>query len=163
LSKQLVTIRADLPLTLDLDRLQLERPDRARLRELFLDLEFHTLVRDFAPDEEEQAAGERMPTDYRLLDTAEAVHEVVRRIRAQGFFAVDPETSSTDPMRAELCGISLSLQPGEGFYLPFRHRLPAPAQGDLLGGGGDPSPEARKQAGPKNLPDLHSPEMRELI
>ncbi|HEX6751400.1 MAG TPA: DNA polymerase I [Longimicrobium sp.] len=164
LSKQLVTIRTDLPLTLDLDGLRLEKPDRARLRELFLDLEFHTLVRDYAaPDEEEKAAGERMPTDYRLLDTPEAVREVVRRIREQGYVAVDTETSSTDPMRAELCGISLSLKPGEAFYLPFRHRLPAPAQGDLLGGGGDPSPEARKQAGPKNLPDLHGAEMRELI
>ncbi|HEX8906903.1 MAG TPA: DNA polymerase, partial [Longimicrobiaceae bacterium] len=164
LSKQLVTIRTDLPVPLDLDGLRLEKPDRARLRELFLELEFHSLVRDYAaPGEEEKAAGERMPTDYKLVDSAETVAGLVRRIRAQGFVAVDTETSSTDPMRAELCGISLSLKPGEAFYLPFRHRLPAPAQGDLLGGEGDPSPEARKQGGPKNLPALHSPEMRELI
>ena len=164
LSKRLVTIHTDLPVELDLERLRLEKPDRARLRELFLELEFHSLVRDYAaPGDEEKAAGERMPTEYHLLDSHEAVHALVRRIREQGFVAVDTETSSTDPMRAELCGISLSLKPGEAFYLPFRHRLPAPAQGDLLGGGGDPSPEARKQEGPKNLPGLDSAEMRELI
>ncbi|MBV9110112.1 MAG: DNA polymerase I, partial [Gemmatimonadetes bacterium] len=165
LSKQLVTIRTDLALELDLDRLKLEKPDRRALRDLFLELEFHTLVRDYgAPDEEEQASSrERMPTDYHLLDTPDAVRDVVRRIREQGFVSVDTETSSTDPMRAELCGISLSLKPGEAFYLPFRHRMPAPAQGDLLGGEGDPSPENRRRQGPKNLPALHAPEMRELI
>jgi len=166
LSKRLVTIHDDLPVPLDLEKLRLQSPDRARLRELFLELEFNSLVRDFAPDEEEKAAKERMPTDYHLLSTVDEVREVVRRAREQGFFAVDTETSSTDPMRAELCGISLSLKEGEAFYIPFRHRLPAPAQGDLLGGEGDPSPEARKAGGPKNLPDLHSAEMaffRELL
>ncbi|HEX8694742.1 MAG TPA: DNA polymerase I [Longimicrobium sp.] len=162
LSKQLVTIRTDLPLELDLESMQLQQPDRARLRELFLELEFHTLIRDYAAPEEEKQR-ERMPTDYKLLDSPAQVLEVVRRAREQGFFSVDTETSSTDPMRAELCGISLALKEGEAFYLPFRHRLPSPAQGDLLGGAGDPSPESRKQQGPKNLPALESPEMRELV
>jgi len=165
LSKQLVTIRTDLPVPLDLESLCIEKPDRKALRELFLDLEFHTLIRDFAPDEEEKAAtaAARMPTDYRLVDTPEGVRDLVRRVRERGFMSVDTETSSTDPMRAELCGISIALEPGAAFYLPFRHRLPAPAQGDLLGGEGDPSPEARRGQGPRNLPDLHSAELRPLV
>jgi DNA polymerase-1 len=165
LSKQLVTIRTDLPVPLDTDALKLGSPDRPRLRELFLGLEFNSLVRDYAPDEAEKPASERMPTEYHLVDTPEAVHALVARIRAQGWLAVDTETSSTDPMRAELCGISISLRPGEAFYLPFRHRLPRPAQGDLLGGEGDPSPEARRGAAPepKNLPPLESDELRELV
>ncbi|HEU4562691.1 MAG TPA: DNA polymerase I [Longimicrobium sp.] len=165
LSKQLVTIRADLPLQLDLDVLKVGRPDRPRLRELFLDLEFNSLARDFAPDEEERASKERMPTEYHLVDDPASLASLIGRIRAQGWVAVDTETSSTDPMRAELCGISLSLKPGEAFYLPFRHRAPRPAQGDLLGGEGDPSPEHRRGAAPepKNLPPLDSPELRELV
>jgi DNA polymerase-1 len=165
LSKKLVTIDTNLAIELDLDALRIEKPDRPRLRELFLDLEFHSLVRDFAPDEEEKEAKaqERMPTDYVLLDDPRKVGDVVRRVRAQGFVSVDTETSSQDPMRAELCGISLALKPGEAFYLPFRHRLPAPAQGDLLGGAGDPSPESRRAQGPKNLPALDAPEMAELV
>ena len=166
LSKQLVTIRCDLPLPLDLEALKVGRPDRPRLRELFIELEFGTLARDYAPDEEEKAASrERVPTEYHLVDTPAGVHALVRRIREQGWVAVDTETSSTDPMRAELCGISLSLKPGEAFYLPFRHRLPTPDQGDLLGGAGDPSPEHRKGAAPEpqNLPPLDSPELQELV
>jgi DNA polymerase-1 len=166
LSKRLVTILTDLPVPLDLESLCIEKPDRRALRELFLDLEFHSLVRDYAaPDEEEQAAAakERAPTDYKLVDTVDGVRDLVRRARAQGHVSLGAETSSRDAMRAELCGISLALEPGAAFYLPFRHRLPAPAQGDLLGGGGDPSPEARKGEGPRNLPPLDADAMRPLV
>ncbi len=51
LSKDLVTIRTDLPLTLDLDRVRVQQPDAARLRTIFVELEFHTLARDLiVPD-----------------------------------------------------------------------------------------------------------------
>src|SRR3954470_16243134 len=45
LSKELVTIREDLPLTLELDSMRVQAPDTARLRQLFVELEFHTLAR----------------------------------------------------------------------------------------------------------------------
>ncbi|HKP76205.1 MAG TPA: DNA polymerase I [Longimicrobiaceae bacterium] len=165
LSKRLVTILCDLPVELDLDALRLGKPDRAALRELFLDLEFHTLIRDYAaPDEEEVAqTRERMPTDYRVVDTPEGVRDLVQRARERGVVSIAVETSGRDAMRAELCGIALALEPGAAFYLPFGHRLPAPAQGDLLGGAGDPSPEARKAQGPKNLPALDSDSLRPLV
>src|SRR5690606_17654255 len=53
LSKQLVTIGTDLPIELNLEALQREEPDRDRLREIFLDLEFHSLVREYAAPEPE--------------------------------------------------------------------------------------------------------------
>lgn len=165
LSKKLVTILDDLPVPLDLEALRLARPDRAALRELFLDLEFHTLIRDYAaPDEEEVAARkERAPTDYRVVDTPEGVADLVRRARERGVISIGVETDNRLAMRAELCGISLSLEPGSASYLPFRHRLPAPAQGDLLGGFGDPSPDQKKGSGPRNLPSLDSDPMRPLV
>lgn len=165
LSKKLVTILDDLPVPLDLEALRLARPDRAALRELFLDLEFHTLIRDYAaPDEEEVAARkERAPTDYRVVDTPEGVADLVRRARERGVISIGVETDNRLAMRAELCGISLSLEPGSASYLPFRHRLPAPAQGDLLGGFGDPSPDRKKGSGPRNLPSLDSDPMRPLM
>src|SRR4029077_7331923 len=46
LSKELVTIREDLPITLDLDALRLGTPDYSRLRSLYVELEFHTLARN---------------------------------------------------------------------------------------------------------------------
>ncbi|HEU0054793.1 MAG TPA: DNA polymerase, partial [Longimicrobium sp.] len=162
LSKQLVTIRTDLPVELDLDALRLNDPDRDRLRELFLELEFHSLVREYAAPEPEKVAERRLETNYKLVTSVKEVRELVATIRANGRFAVDTETSSTDPMRAELCGISLATAAGDAFYLPIAHRHPVGDQGDLLGGAGDPSPGAAKKPVP-NLPPLLSDEMRPLV
>jgi DNA polymerase I len=158
LSKKLVTIRDDVPVELDLDALRLEGPDRTRLKELFLELEFHTLVRDYGAPAEAEAETERLPTTYTLVETAEQLREIVARVREAGRVAVDTETSDTDPMRAELCGISLSIRETEAFYVPLRHRRPSPPQGDLL-------PDDPALAGPPvaNLPPLHDEAMRPLL
>ncbi len=53
LSKQLVTIRTDVPVVVDLEGMRRREPDRERLRDLFLELEFFTLLREFAPERPE--------------------------------------------------------------------------------------------------------------
>jgi DNA polymerase I len=136
LSKQLVTIHRDLPVALDLEALQRTEPDRERLKRIFLDLEFHSLVRDHAAPATETA--ERRAASYELVRGAEQVGELVDRIRALGHVSVDTETSSSDPMRAELVGISFALQAGQAYYLPFTHRAGARseergASGSLFG------------------------------
>src|SRR5690606_8741670 len=110
LSKRLVTIGTDLPIELDLHSLRREEPDRDRLRELFLDLEFHSLVRDYAAPEPE--AREREVT-YGLVQNAGEVVKLVRRIRELGRVSLETETSGADPMGAEFVGISFAIQPGE--------------------------------------------------
>ncbi|MBW3571685.1 MAG: DNA polymerase I [Gemmatimonadetes bacterium] len=169
LSKRLVTIREDLPVDLDLEALRCREPDRARLKDLFFDLEFHSLIRDFAGvvppggEAEEARPANRLEAEYVLLSTVEQVRDVVRRARAAGRFAVDTETSDTDPMRATLCGISIGIDVGTAYYLPFRHRTRGPDQGELLGDltpvVGD-GPDCEVVA---NLPDLHSEPMRPLL
>jgi DNA polymerase I len=148
LSKSLVTIRTDLPFALDLDDLECGPPNRERLKELFLELEFHSLVRDYGAPE--PAKVEARPTTYRTLDDPREVAALVERIRAQGSFAVDTETTNLDPMRAELVGIAIALQPYEAFYLPFRHCAPA---GELL--------EEPKEV--RNLPEPLSEPLRPLV
>jgi DNA polymerase I len=129
LSKELVTIRLDAPVDLDLGTLRREPPDRARLRELFLDLEFHTLAREYAPEEPE--AGEDAPGPapeeraYGTIARPEELAPVLERLRSAGAVAVDTETTSIDPMRARLVGVSLSAEPGRAWYLPFGHVPPA--------------------------------------
>jgi len=149
LSRNLVTIRTDLPVPLDLDELRCGPPNRERLREIFLELEFHSLVRDHgAPENQDKQPKE---TEYHTLLEPSEVADLVRRIREQGSFAVDTETTSLDPMRADLVGIAISLRPGQAYYLPFRHCRP---QGELLDEGGE---EVR------NLPVILSEEMRPLV
>ncbi|HEY0154636.1 MAG TPA: DNA polymerase I [Longimicrobium sp.] len=154
LSKQLVTIRRDLPVELDVEALRRKEPDRPALKELMLALEFHTLVRDWAGPAPEVAEAPRRVADYRLVQDVGELHALVDDIRAAGRVSVDTETSSTDPMRAELAGISFSLAAGEGFYLPFGHRTRS--QGELEVG--DVPPETVR-----NLPPLHSDEVEPLV
>ena len=143
LSKRLVTIRDDLDVTLDLERLRMGAPDHGRLKELFVELEFHSLVREHAaaaaaaPPEEAVAAG--AGPRYVTVDTVEGVRDLVRRARAEGRIAVDTETvidpaspSKVDPLRSSLVSISIALAQGDAFYLPFAHRSREEAQGTLL-------------------------------
>ena len=156
LSKQLVTIREDLPITLDLDALAVREPDRSRLKEIFVELEFHQLAREAAqgttgPAAEVPAAAtaSRKPAHrYETVDSLDALRRVVDKARAAGSIAVDTETVidagspvKVDPLRAKLVAISMALAPGEAYYFPLAHRERGVAQGDLmLDASGDRSP-----------------------
>ena len=127
LSKTLVTIRTDLEVPLDLERLRCGPADRERLKDIFIALEFHSLVRDHAAPEAKPK--ERGETDYRVLYEADEVFALVDSARRQGYFSIDVETNSLDPLRGDAVGIAIALRPGEAFYLPIGH---IPLDGELL-------------------------------
>jgi len=128
LSRRLVTILTDLPVELDLDAIRLQEPDHAALRDLFVELEFRRLAEVHAERAMELGVGQEEPGPpavYRLVEDAAGLAELVGRIRAQGWFSLDTETTSLDPVRADLVGISISLKEGEAFYLPMAHCAPS--------------------------------------
>jgi DNA polymerase-1 len=156
LSKELVTIREDLPLTLELDTMRVREPDTARLRQLFVELEFHTLARSIADTAaaivavaplgapEPVAETTRPTTHYTTIDTIPALERMIARARKAPYIAIDTETviepdspQKVDPLRSILVALSVAVGPGEAFYLPLRHRAHQPAQGDLLLGDAD--------------------------
>src|SRR6478672_7632366 len=138
LSKELVTIRDDLPVTLDLEGLRIKTPDHQRLRDLFIELEFHVLARDIvvqAPVEEKP----KKESKYITVDNLELVAEAVARARSAGVVSLDTEAlpnpdspQLTDPLRSSLISISIGIGAGEAYYFPFQHRLPRNVQGELL-------------------------------
>jgi DNA polymerase I len=138
LSKELVTIRDDLPVPLDLEALKVKKPDFARLRDLFLELEFHSLAKDIvgqAPVEQKQTK----QVSYVTVDTIEGVHRAVARARQAQAIALDTETQVNrdspqlgDPLRSSLVSISIAIDEGEAYYFPFRHTLRQAGQGELL-------------------------------
>jgi DNA polymerase-1 len=152
LSQELVTIRRDLPVPLELEAWRVQEPDRPRLRELFVELEFRTLIDRFTDAQEGPVAPDGGEVRYRAITDASEVAPLVAAIREAGLVAVDTETTSVEPMRASLVGISLSWATGEGVYLPLAHVAP-PA--DLLDGGGE--------GPPPNLPGLSDPAMAPLV
>ncbi len=164
LSRRLVTIQTDVPIELDLESLRVQEPDRERLRKLFVELEFRRLAEKFTgpgplPRGEEGGAGPgearespvEEPVSYILVERVQEVVALAERIREAGEVSVDTETTSQEATRANLVGISLSLEAGEAFYIPLGHRR----AGELaLDDGGD--------GAPANLPPLTSPEMQPL-
>ncbi|HEX5435674.1 MAG TPA: DNA polymerase I [Gemmatimonadaceae bacterium] len=137
LSKELVTIRDDLPVRLDLDALALEEPDHVRLKELFVELEFHTLAKEHMVEAPTETAAPALR--YRTVDTVDAMRTVVAKARQAPYIAVDTETvieagspQLIDPLRSTLVAVSMALAPGEAYYFPLRHQRHHPAQGELL-------------------------------
>lgn len=155
LSKRLVTIRRDLPVSLDLQLLRRSEPDREILKEIFFELEFRTLSREYGAPAAEEAAG--VAVRDTLVSSPSEVAELVARIRARGGVSLDTETSHLDPTRADLIGVALALDPGEACYLPLAHRRQRPDQAEL----GGVAPEDQENAIP-NLPPLTATGMAPL-
>jgi DNA polymerase-1 len=152
LSKELVTIRDDLPIELDVEALRVRPPDRAQLRDLFIELEFHSLAKAFAdslPDGSaattdlsapEAPAGVQAPAiRYTTVDTIEAMDAVLAKARQAPWIAIDTETlvdpagpQKVDPLRSNLISLAIAVGPGEAYYFPLRHRRRSAAQGDFL-------------------------------
>ena len=148
LSKELVTIRDNLSVVFDPDATRLREPDYARLRDLYVDLEFHSLAKNIAallaqePAQPMQAISPEVTpkkAEYSVVDTVERLQEVVERARSAGVIALDSETVvdadtplQVDPLRSTLVSIAIAVAPGEAYYLPFRHTEWQSAQGELM-------------------------------
>ncbi len=66
--------------------------------------------------------------DYKLVDEAEELFKIVDEALKQGLAAYDCETTSEDPLNAEVCGFSLALKEGEAYYFPLK--APSPELGE---------------------------------
>ena len=128
-SLEMATIVDNIPVTLDLDACRAADYDPERVLTLFRELEFNSLLNRLPPiggavaapsrpSEPEQPAE---PVDYQVVDTIEALDDVVHLIRRHGRVSFDTETTGLDPMRAGLVGISLAVQPRQAFYIPVGH------------------------------------------
>ena len=165
LSKQLVTIRADVPVSLDLESLRVREPNKARLRDLLVELEFHTLARqiDVPESEEGAAAGAESalsiaaprktgPRNYKTVASVAELTTVVAKARAaKNGIAVVIETTidadapnPRDPLRASIVGISIAVAPGEAYYVPFGHKPFTPPQTMLELTSEEPEPKKTK-------------------
>jgi DNA polymerase I len=142
LSRDLATIRTDLKITLDLDLSRTDRINIPDVEEIFRQLEFRTLIARLHTSlagssqveasggqlslfgEQVKRIGEPPPVEMkvRLVNTIEALNELKQRLEKAEAIALDTETTSTDPVRAGLVGISLAVEPGEGFYIPVGHQ-----------------------------------------
>lgn len=116
-SRELVTVKTDVALDIGPGDCHRKTPEREHLIEVFDALQFHAMLDELLPAQD-NAEDKR---DYRLILTEEQLQEALREMRAAGVFAVDTETTSIDPIRADLVGVSLSCLDGVAYYIPVGH------------------------------------------
>jgi DNA polymerase-1 len=120
--RDLVTVRRDAPVDLDLAALKTIGPDREATHRLFQELEFVKLVDEFAPAAEGSLV-------HSTITTIAGLDAALAACRADGVLSIDTETTSPDPMRASLVGVSLCGRPAVAAYVPVGHAyLGAPPQ-----------------------------------
>jgi DNA polymerase-1 len=188
ISKKLVTIRYDVPIVMDLEAYRVKPPDLTRLRQLFMELEFTSLLK-MAEVGPATMIAVQDTVNYTLVDDISLLEILIQRLQVLGSFSIATECvcepsspNESDPLRSRLVGVAISVGVGEAFYLPFAHRTTRPHQGDLLDAT-DPdradipsrsSPRARASqaarsleedlnAPPRNLPALTSEALHALV
>lgn len=145
-SKFLATIKTDVPINLNMEELKREEPDEEELRKIFEELEFRTLLDRVLKNEKKTvasptptqgnlfdlfAAGNAEETknsnlmrlddlkyDYQLLDTEEKIDVFLQNILTKNIFSLDTETTGTDPISAQLVGMSFSYAENQAVYVP---------------------------------------------
>lgn len=144
MSKFLATIRTNVPMQLDLDELKVEQPDETKLRAIFEELEFKTLINKFLnkgeskpktdnnqldlfaenttneSDEPKNAKFESIKTtqhEYKLVENEEELRQLCDFFITKESVSIDTETTSTDAISAELVGLSFSVEEKKAFYV----------------------------------------------
>ncbi|MGB5985086.1 MAG: 5'-3' exonuclease H3TH domain-containing protein, partial [Desulfobacterales bacterium] len=126
LSRDLVTIRSDAPIELDMAQLKVRPPDRPALAQLFQELEFRQLQQEYTGERQTVAK------DYQAIRDVEALERLIAELNQAELIALDTETTSQDPHRARLVGFSFAVRPHQAWYIPCGHDyFGAPQQLDL--------------------------------
>jgi len=115
LSRDLVRLAEDAPVSFEPEAFEVADPDPEVLTPVLAQLEFSGLLSQFAAPSTAQDAG------YRSLSDIKEIKAVLARAKKAGAVAVDTETTSLDAMSAELVGVSLCVEPGEAVYIPVGH------------------------------------------
>lgn len=134
LSRQLVTIDTSVPVPMEPRFYQLSPPHFAALREFYAGMNFSSLIREM--EIQQGPAVKTIKADdhlaYQLIDHLEALQELVAYLSVQKEICVDTETTSLAPIRAELVGIGLGVEPQKAWYIPLNGKLELKTVIDLL-------------------------------
>ena len=147
LSKKLITIDCNVPVEWNEEQLKLTDPNTDELRKLYTELEFATMLRELNATVQRTAGPTSAQTslfeqgqlftaqenhapslfktikdvkhDYKLLTTKEEVATLAKQLEAQKEFCIDTETEGLDTIEDKLVGLSISIEPHSGYYIPL--------------------------------------------
>jgi DNA polymerase-1 len=154
-SRELVTIRRDVPVEVDFDSLRYRGPSRERCYELFSRLAFRTLVNEYAP------TADTVSRDYRVVSTLADLDALVGELRQTGEFALRVIPDGPASMRAGIVGIAFSSADRQARYVPMGHAS-ADTSNDLLTTASGPEQVPVREALDRLRPLLEDEGIRKL-
>ncbi|MDA3787244.1 MAG: DNA polymerase I [Desulfobacula sp.] len=116
LSRDLATINMSVPVKKPIEDFRLQEFDRKKAFELFQEFEFKTLAAEFAQK------ADKTKKIYKLITTTRELEKLANVLENKQIFAIDTETTSKHPTKANLVGISFSFRENQGFYIPIGHK-----------------------------------------
>lgn len=129
LSRDLATIKIDVPVNVDDAALRMEDPDPNVLGDFLRQLNFKRILSEFSLEDKAVSKVTVDRSAYRLILSEEALSETVEAIKTAGFLSFDLETTSLNTLDAEIVGFALAWAPNQAAYVPVAHAYPgAPAQ-----------------------------------
>jgi DNA polymerase-1 len=153
-SRELVTIRCDVPLEIAFESLRYRGADRERCYELFSRLAFRTLVNDYAP------TADTIQKDYALVTTAPELDRLIADLRAAGECALRVIPDQPFAMRAAIVGVAFSTADRHARYVPLGHQDGGGE--DLLSAAAGPPQVDRRIALDRLRPLLEDPAIRKV-
>ena len=150
MSHDLALIRTDIEIRLNLEEARTDHINVPAVEAMFRDLDFRTLIPRLRtisapltaqPTPQLSLFGEEikeigLPSSYALdvkvVDTLQKLADLQHTLESSSLIALDTETTSLDPLQADMVGISLAIKEGEGYYIPLGHKgggaqLPIPS------------------------------------
>ncbi len=143
LSQKLSRIVTDLDIEFDLEKARTNDFKPAAVEELFRQLEFRSLMKRlhtvidllgvpqepaggaqlglFPPEPGDQRPVAGIDMDVTIVDTAQALAELAKALAGAKAISFDLETTGINHMRSEIVGVSISIEPGKGYYIPVGH------------------------------------------
>jgi DNA polymerase-1 len=144
LSYELAKIKTDLPININFDQARTQEVDLEKVIALLKDLEFRSTidrvkkifhVTELIGNDSSQPDLFSVPSqpvnitinsqyalDTKLVSSKDSLADLVHVLEQAEYLSFDTETTSTDPMQADLVGISLATKPGTGYYIPVGHK-----------------------------------------
>ena len=144
MSRFLATIRTDVPIALDLEKMEMTSPDEERLEKIFQELEFRALTDkiikkvkntpkkddlqldlfgEFAAESQGEPKNasilglKETPHDYQLIESEEEARKIRDYFLTKEILSFDTETTSTNAIDAELVGLSFSVEEFKAVYV----------------------------------------------
>lgn len=116
LSRRLVPIKKDLPLDIDLNDFVYRLPNEDNLTAFYEKFGFKSLLKNSS------SKSKKIMQKYETIVTKEKLKNLVVEIKKNREFVFDTETDNSNPVKADILGVSVCVKEGEAFYIPIKHQ-----------------------------------------